>query len=332
MRKCVILSMVLGMSVGLTSITSASVVSAVLVEDTYIQSNAADTNYATSVIGVYCRNYSTVTRAGFLQFTLPQIAPGQSVNQVTLRMRATQTMPQQRLELAGLAVNPDLSAMTWNSVITDNIVAGRLPDTYNVEWGSQATVFAGEEWVYTPTVALWYAYTDANISAGLAKYISDRISTAGPVTVTIAVGPAGAALVTDASFGSSEAPEGISPVLEITLTKPAVSGTVTLDNYTGDRSEVAVTVDFKQSGISVHKETVLLGSDGSFVTTGPVSAGTYDIYIKSCAWLQKAFLSQIVVSAIEPLNLGAFTLTSGDCDGDNEITSTDLSIILSVME
>jgi len=219
MRKCVVLFLVLGMSVGLTSITSASIVSASLVEDTYIQSNAAgmDTNYSTATIGVYCRNHSTVTRAGVLQFTLPQIAPGQSVSEVTLRMRAYQTVPQQRLELAGLAVNPDLSAMTWNSAITNNIVAGLLP-AYNVNWGSQATVFAGEEWVYTPTGALWYAYTDANISAGLAKFINDRISTAGPVTVTIAIGPAGAAAATDAAFDSSEANAGTtSPAMDITL-------------------------------------------------------------------------------------------------------------------
>ncbi|MFA5865415.1 MAG: hypothetical protein WC975_12110 [Phycisphaerae bacterium] len=110
------------------------------------------------------------------------------------------------------------------------------------------------------------------------------------------------------------------------LVRTSVSGTVTLDNYPGDRSEVAVTVDLKQSGSSVHKETVLLGSDGSFVTTWPIPAGTYDIYVKGCVWQQKAFLSQTVIS--EPIDLGAFNLASGDADGSNQITSTDLLIIL----
>ncbi|MFA5865459.1 MAG: hypothetical protein WC975_12340, partial [Phycisphaerae bacterium] len=61
-----------------------------------------------------------------------------------------------------------------------------------------------------------------------------------------------------------------------------------------------------------------------------VQPGAYDIAIRAHPFLQKVLTAQTVGNAT--LILDPVTLTGGDVDGDNAITSSDMAIILTNMD
>ncbi|MFA5865748.1 MAG: glycoside hydrolase domain-containing protein [Phycisphaerae bacterium] len=119
--------------------------------------------------------------------------------------------------------------------------------------------------------------------------------------------------------------------LAVGLTPPVtVSGTVTPNDYTGDKTAVSVQFEFRP--VPTGSSTVLntfLNADGTF-TLDNVTLGTYNIAVKADHCLQKV-LSTVDITA-NPFPLGVISVVNGDCDNDNEITSSDLSIVLSAMD
>ncbi|MFA5863912.1 MAG: hypothetical protein WC975_04410 [Phycisphaerae bacterium] len=108
-------------------------------------------------------------------------------------------------------------------------------------------------------------------------------------------------------------------------------GTVHLGGYNppgGDVRDVGVRIELRPSIGPVRTERFLLSSTGRF-QINDVAQDTYSIAIKSPGWLQKV-ISGVVVDGFK--DLGVIDLIGGDNDGDNQITSTDLSIVLTNMD
>jgi len=116
------------------------------------------------------------------------------------------------------------------------------------------------------------------------------------------------------------------------LTGPVLLvGTVHLEDYNptdGDVQDVGVRIELRPSSGPVRTDYFLLSSTGGFQIDN-VTQDTYSIAIKSPAWLQKV-ISGVVVDGDK--DLGTIELIGGDNDGDNQITSTDLSIVLTNMD
>ncbi|MFA5866218.1 MAG: dockerin type I domain-containing protein [Phycisphaerae bacterium] len=109
----------------------------------------------------------------------------------------------------------------------------------------------------------------------------------------------------------------------------AVGGTVTLQDFMGDVSSQKVTIEIRTPGLTTPLQThlITLQSTGgySLITCLP-APGPYDLAVKGSHWLrQKANVSI-------PISTADFTLINGDCNGDNSVTSDDLSFILSAMD
>lgn len=211
---------------------NSTVVSATIVEDAYIQSSSPATPYNNGgdSVGVYVRNHSGPTRAGFVQFTLPQLGAGQSVTAAALSGVGSTTIgPNDAPVTVGLSVNPDLTTLTWNDAVSANIITGRDGADYHVLWGTAATTFA-ETFAGQVIQRGETSLTDATPADDLLKFINDNISTAGPVTVTFGIGgPAGNSDYTY-SWYNREATDGLypavwAPTLELTILLP-VRGTV----------------------------------------------------------------------------------------------------------
>lgn len=109
-----------------------------------------------------------------------------------------------------------------------------------------------------------------------------------------------------------------------------VQGAIDCGDYLGDLQDVGVRIRFLQEGVEVQTARVFLGTDGSFVLPNMIDAGTYDVAIKSASWLQK-ILPNVSITG-ETVNLNTIELIKGDVDGDNEVTSADLSVVLKNMD
>jgi len=108
-----------------------------------------------------------------------------------------------------------------------------------------------------------------------------------------------------------------------------LTGTVGLDNYSGSFSMLPpATVELRSGG--TRTETVLLDSGGHF-TIANVGSGTYDVRVKVSHWLA-TLQTGIVVESSDKTIPTAFSLVNGDCDEDNEVTSSDLSVILAALD
>lgn len=107
-----------------------------------------------------------------------------------------------------------------------------------------------------------------------------------------------------------------------------IHGRVTLSDYTGDITQVLVTGELRQNGSTVRNQTLSLDAGGNYALPG-VQPGGYDVAVKASHWLRKIVTGvQVVDQSVSNVNV---SLTNGDADGDNEITSTDLSIIMGAM-
>jgi probable HAF family extracellular repeat protein len=112
----------------------------------------------------------------------------------------------------------------------------------------------------------------------------------------------------------------------LTLVGPSLQGTVVLQNYPPGPNGVQATVSLR--GSTTTNNTVTLDSAGHFSIPN-VTAGTYDVWVKPGHWLAK--LTGGVVVGPGNADIGTVSVINGDCDGDNEVTSTDLSIILGAL-
>ncbi len=226
--KRVLARLVLGAACMAATSVGADTVNATLVDDVYLASNTPASNFddvSRVSVGVYVRNNSAVSRAGFLRFTLPALSPGQAVVGAKLTAYCTNTAPSADAVVVALLTNPTITGITWNSATADATITGRDGTDYRVLWGSNA-VDLGQRW----PVAGWgnkllTTYNDTTPGDGLAKFISDHISTTVPTTLTLGFGgPSG---VSDYSFGfySMEAwnddatptPGIFAPILQLTI-------------------------------------------------------------------------------------------------------------------
>ncbi|MFA5864685.1 MAG: DNRLRE domain-containing protein [Phycisphaerae bacterium] len=109
----------------------------------------------------------------------------------------------------------------------------------------------------------------------------------------------------------------------------SLSGTVDPQYYTSDRSDLGVKIQLIPQGDGVFCEKkMFLGPAGQFAIDN-VTPGTYKIAVKVGGWLRKVLPAR---SLTETTNLDNISLIGGDCDGDNETTSTDMSIVLTHMD
>jgi len=114
----------------------------------------------------------------------------------------------------------------------------------------------------------------------------------------------------------------------------SLKGTVVLGDYTGDMRAIGAKIEFRQSGSVVKTIDQLLNPDGTFLMYGVdgVPPGTYNVALKTYNHLQKVLSGITVLAQPQMTDLATITLTAGDNDGDNEVTSTDLATVLGNME
>lgn len=105
-----------------------------------------------------------------------------------------------------------------------------------------------------------------------------------------------------------------------------VSGTLTLQNFSGTMPTVTVEIRNPGSTTPLQTLTVTPASNGSFTFNAP-NAGTYDIAFKSSHWLRKV-VANVVVSSSGATGVNA-SLINGDTTGDNVISLADFSAIRS---
>ena len=102
-------------------------------------------------------------------------------------------------------------------------------------------------------------------------------------------------------------------------------GQVELEDFVPGRAPVAVGVELIQNSVVVRSDAVTLDQSGNYTLPG-VKPGTYDVRFKAASWLAKLVFGKVVTTG--NATLCNVSLTNGDVDGDNEVTSTDLSVIL----
>ncbi len=102
----------------------------------------------------------------------------------------------------------------------------------------------------------------------------------------------------------------------------SIAGQITLQGRTIDLDLTPVRVQVIQNGQVLLTETV---SPGAY-SIANLQPGLYDVAFKACAWLRTLITGVNVTSdGVAPCNP---VLLGGDLDGDNEVTSTDLSSVL----
>ncbi|MEJ5250671.1 MAG: hypothetical protein HPY54_10030 [Chthonomonadetes bacterium] len=109
-------------------------------------------------------------------------------------------------------------------------------------------------------------------------------------------------------------------------TAPSLSrirGNIALNNFTGDISQVPVTVELR--GDTTRTLTIYPETNGDY-TISDVQPGTYDIAFKASHWL-RVVVPGVVVSGVEVTGLDV-ALTNGDVDGDNEVTLFDFGVLV----
>ncbi|MFA5866010.1 MAG: hypothetical protein WC975_15155 [Phycisphaerae bacterium] len=108
-----------------------------------------------------------------------------------------------------------------------------------------------------------------------------------------------------------------------------VTGTVVPGNYVGDVSDLNAIIELWRDGALLRTDKKVLAADGGF-SIPLIPQDTYDVKVRVAGWLKNVH-SGVVVSD-NSTNLGTYNLIGGDRDGDNEITSSDLSIMLTNMD
>jgi plastocyanin len=108
----------------------------------------------------------------------------------------------------------------------------------------------------------------------------------------------------------------------VTVLPPSVTGTITLQNFSGAMPAVTIEVRNPGSTTALNTYNVTPASDGTFTFPAP-STGTYDIAFKASHWLRK------VVANVAVTSNGASGLTpslkNGDVNGDNVISLGDFT-------
>lgn len=111
----------------------------------------------------------------------------------------------------------------------------------------------------------------------------------------------------------------------ILVGRPGFCGVVTLEGCSTPGG-VQVTVEIRNVGSTSPLQTAVvnLDSDGKFCVdvAANIAQGVYDVAVKAnTRWMRK------VMSSVDLRNRVNFTLLTGDCDGDNEVTIGDFALL-----
>jgi len=226
----------LGISAG------ARVLSATLVEDTFVDSSKPGTNHNGSKDQIHirnCRFHPDLTgaggivdmgRLGLVQFTLPQLPVGWNVTGARLAGTVAQNhnfygkpewAPDRpiELEVLGLSVNPDLSTVTHDTVhdaIGHGVItAYTASGSVNFTFGSQAQSLEILRFdTSTTPVGSLLQFSDRQ--GALGAFVRGKISQSGPTVITLAIGPGRTQGVSgmdcDFKFYAKENTDGRAPV------------------------------------------------------------------------------------------------------------------------
>jgi hypothetical protein len=107
-----------------------------------------------------------------------------------------------------------------------------------------------------------------------------------------------------------------------------ISGTIAFSDFAGDVSSLPVKVQVIQGGVVRQTEEVRLTTNPGAYSLN-VTTGTYDLAFTACQ-SPRSIVHNIAAPRGGTVTANA-TLANGDVDGDSEITSTDLSILLTNM-
>ncbi len=127
--------------------------------------------------------------------------------------------------------------------------------------------------------------------------------------------------------GGWNSEQDLSFTIEGRATPPGVivRGTVNLQDYSGDRTTVPVSIEVRAPGSISPLETHVVDMDSegrySFRT---VLRGMYDLSAKANRWLRQT----VPAVALGDDTIVNFTLASGDIDGDNEVTLFDFGVLV----
>jgi len=115
-------------------------------------------------------------------------------------------------------------------------------------------------------------------------------------------------------------------VINTLITK--LVATIDLSDFPPGPQGGLIQMTLRRSDGTTDNYTTTLDSQGQFVLDN-ITPEIYSIWIKPSHWLTRRFDG---VTINGETDLGTIHLTNGDCDGDNEITSTDMSIVLTAMD
>ncbi|MFA5865320.1 MAG: S8 family serine peptidase [Phycisphaerae bacterium] len=110
-----------------------------------------------------------------------------------------------------------------------------------------------------------------------------------------------------------------------------VTGVITLGDYIADVTAMPATIEFRDPGtlVSRDNQTTTLDSGSTYSVTTGLPPGLYDLSVKKSPWLRQTKTNVDLLAGSNTVN---FTLINGDCDGNDEVTSTDLSVVLAAMD
>ncbi|MFA5866011.1 MAG: hypothetical protein WC975_15160 [Phycisphaerae bacterium] len=108
-----------------------------------------------------------------------------------------------------------------------------------------------------------------------------------------------------------------------------VTGTVVPGDYVGDVSDLVAIIELRQGATVKYTAKKPLPAGGGFTMTN-IAQDTYDVAVRVAGWLTNV-QSSVVVSD-NSTDMGTFNLINGDCSGDDNISSADLSIMLTNMD
>lgn len=189
-----------------------------LVADTMCDSGKPDTNFATTNFSLtgpdlysvfyYGRDYENATRFAALQWKLPLCPPGMRESAARVRIYASVDTDRGVIGFACLADNPDLSALTWDSAVTDGYIEGT--DTlYRVSLGENVQSLFGT--LSGDTMPGWFS---CEISAAtLTQWLNGSVSSTQSNLLTILTLPRSGNNGTNWRGGCMEA--GYSAELEV---------------------------------------------------------------------------------------------------------------------
>ncbi|GIV20691.1 MAG: hypothetical protein KatS3mg023_2442 [Armatimonadota bacterium] len=163
--------------------------------------------------------------------------------------------------------------------------------------------------------AVWWK--DSTVGEDLNETIAPLLAEGSILSFAAGVSPDGRYIVGggyNASTGRWEA------FLVDTAVRYAISGRLELQDYTGDITQIPITVEVRRDGIPVLQQAMRLDSDGTYTLTG-LGVGTYDLSFSASHWLRR-LVRRVVVAGSDVSGVDAI-LINGDIDGDNEVTLFD---------